>query len=325
MERIAILTSTGIGDIISLTALINKLKKEFPKSQIILFTVRGGFLKSQKIEHIDSVIKLDKIKWFKLVFSQFTIFINLGYFKSQTSLPKQILYRLINTIQCTRRKACLNNLDTEPYVKQNVVNIRLNILHKINILTTKSDYKIYLPFAMQKKALPFVGRYTVIHLGAKATYKTRLWHLENWIEVIRYLIRANYYIVLIGSEAEQSLNNKITKEVGSSKIIDMSHKLSISQTACIIKNSAFMISTNSGPMWIGAALEIPQIVLCGPSKFVWEPFNDNAIVVRVKIDRKYCRIPCDNTACYYNDNLCMKRITVKQVKNAINKIMETNK
>ena len=69
------------------------------------------------------------------------------------------------------------------------------------------------------------------------------------------------------------------------------------------------ISADSGPAHLAASLNIPTIVLFGPtSEKITGPKGRGVRIIRQDID---CQIPCYKTDC--KDNYCMTRITPDRV------------
>ena len=83
-----------------------------------------------------------------------------------------------------------------------------------------------------------------------------------------------------------------------------------------------LISVNTGPMHIGAALEIPMVVLDGSSRLpLWAPVSDTAIVVHYQNDVDCA--PCHQTGRCRVTNSCMNRITVDDVLAALARLAQS--
>ena len=328
MKKITILSSLGIGDIITLTPLLKKLKGIYPKSKIIIYSLRRGFLEKEKINFVDNIKIIKNLKDFFFFFKKRKdILIGLGYYLNISGRIKTIIYKLIFLFCNSKEKIYYNNLDEKGLKDKNMVEIKLEILKKLKINLKKEDYNLFIPFDFKKekrkikkilKKIKLKNRLVLFHIGSKKGYTNRFWAIEKWIKVIEYLNKNNR-IVFVGRKEDKKEIQKIIEKGGFERIIDFSEKLSIKETTALIDKADLFISTNSGPMWIAAALKKPQIVLCGPSKFSWEPYNKYAKVIRKIVNRKDCNPPCDLKHCKYKDNLCMKKIGVEEVIKEINK------
>jgi heptosyltransferase III len=331
MNKIIILSSVGIGDIITLGPLVRKLKKLYPKSIINIYSFKRGHLQKFKINDIDNIIILDNpISVMKLFIEKVDMLIDTGYYPNLYGYLKMIIHHFVILFIRAEKKICNGKLDKQEFKNKNRVEIQLDTLKKINIKLNREDYTLFIPFTFEeekKQVKEILDKNTIeaniaiviFHFGTKKDYYTRFWLKNRWIKIINY-IRDNYRanICFVGGPDDIGMTNEIINLLDYS-VLNLTGKLSIKQTVALISESRLFISTNSGPMWITAALHKPQIALCGPSKLAWNPYNHNAIIIRRVISRKYCTPPCDKKKCIYKDNLCMKTIAVSDVLNAIKK------
>lgn len=337
MKTIGIFSSLGIGDIIVLGPLVKKLKSIYPESEISVISMRPGYLQglavTKELFYIDKIIILNRIQEFLRIFPRRAdLFIFLGYYSKLSGFLKVFLYHSLFFILRSNKKIKYNELETPDFKGVNMVEIKLNILKKLGINLSNEDYELFLPFSfeeetkemeelLKKSNITQKDFLVTIHLGTKEKYFTRFWPFERWVETINYL-KQNYNakIIFIGGKNDIKETEKVIKELKFSSL-NFIGELSIKQTSALIDKCSLFISTNSGPMWIAAALHKPQIALCGPSKFAWDPYNKKALVIRKIINRKHCNPPCDAKICHYKDNLCMKSITTKYILNIIDSLI----
>jgi len=92
----------------------------------------------------------------------------------------------------------------------------------------------------------------------------RSWPIENFIEVIEYLLgQKNIQVIITGglSETEVEYSKKIDSEDFNEDFVNLIGKTSIRGMAAIIKHSQFVISPDSGPAHIGTVMNKPVIGL----------------------------------------------------------------
>jgi len=329
--EIAFFWSHSLGDFVVSTPLLRRIKNTYPESHITYITIktqhRNLFLNSPYIDKLFEISKsniknliIDLIKLrtqrFDLVFSPFP--------------HKKFSRALVGLIKGQRLVKSRHNL----YDKKNIINKGFDVLEAFGISIKGSDKKLLWPFdireynekinyILHKNHINYDDLLIGIHLGAKKDYYNRIWPTRNWVNIINYLIRdLSAKIVFVGSGWDKVQTVEVIKHIEIKKgIVNLVDRLNIKETAVLINRCKMFISTNSGPMWIAAAFQKPQIALCGPSLFQWEPYNDNALVIRNVINRKGCNPPCDVKKCQYRDNLCIESIEVDIVKKAVDKIM----
>ena len=115
-------------------------------------------------------------------------------------------------------------------------------------------------------------------------------------------------IVVVGSPAEAPLAGEI--EAATRKpLINLAGKTSVRDLMALLSLSAFLVTNDSGPMHIGAALGVPLVAIFGPTD--WRrtsPWTSLAKVVRVEIDCSPCRLrTCDR------GHECMLGVTPEMV------------
>ncbi len=334
MQKIAILSSAGIGDTIILGPLLKKLKAAYPVSSITVLSRRGGFMENYPIRHIDKMIRLDSIvRILGSLRERHDLLIGLGYYSNINGHINALLYRLFILLARAVKKIYHGELDAEAFKGKNMVRIELDILKKLGIEIKESDYNIFVPFSFdaekekikeildgfQREDKPFT---VTFHVGVKKGYFTRSLPEAKWISAIERLHeKYGARMIFAGSAGDAAPTGEVARSL-SFPVLDLTGKLSVKETTALIDETDIFVSTNSGPMWIAAALGKPQVAVCGPSKFAWEPYNEKAIVIRKVINRKHCLVPCDSRKCRYGDNLCMESIKPEDIVEAVDNLAE---
>ena len=166
--------------------------------------------------------------------------------------------------QNLRKKAfTLQKLNAKKWL---LVKLKINILPKIHIvdrmmeavapLGIKNDLEgldYFIPeeenFEIGNLAPPFQNGYVAIVLAG--TYYTKRLPAEKHLELINQL---NYPLILLGGKNELPLARKIEKQA-QGKLINLCNKLSINQSASIVKKAQLVIANDTGLMHIAAAFK----------------------------------------------------------------------
>lgn len=115
--------------------------------------------------------------------------------------------------------------------------------------------------------------YVVVHAGPLAAYKR--WPLGHWVNLITWLAKEGYQVVLSASPAKQDiqLNHDITSLLDDAtrvKVIDAAGQLTIPQAGTLIRGAALFIGVDTSITHLAAACNTPTITLFGatpPSNF----------------------------------------------------------
>jgi len=156
----------------------------------------------------------------------------------------------------------------------------------------------------------------VVHPGGKKP--TKLWPLSNFISLIDILIKdTGARIILVGSADEVGMANTIEAQV-KKEIINITGTHSLTQLAAVIKKADLMVSNDSGPMHIAAAVGTPVVALFSGVDIphVWYPFGDIHRVIRKEVN---CS-PCFRNEC--DEHRCMVEISVEEVLQAVRELLK---
>ena len=164
---------------------------------------------------------------------------------------------------------------------------------------------------------PLVG----FHVGygpaaRKKNHEQRLrgWPLLHFAEVGKWLLDHGAAIVLNGSEADRETVHRLALLLPREGVYDFTGQLTLRESVGLIRNLDLLVSVDSGPAHIAAALGTPLLVLWGPG--ILEQTRPVADQGPVDILRE--AVPC--APCYgtplmktCRDNICMQRITPARV------------
>lgn len=332
VKNIAYMGAHGIGDLIINIPILKKLRNVFPDvmvNYICIKTKYKGFL--EDCIYIDSVTELDR-SFFKLPFQIMKLRkkrFDLMVMPMATRKPTKVLAKLVGAKSLA---ICVEDIFSE----KNLVDKAFSTLEQIGIQTKQEEKKLEWPFSLNESKSKInkilkenkINKQDLligIHAGADKKLAANLWLGKRWAKATEYLIeKSKAKAVFVGGKDDEEHMKEIVNLLKKKKaILNLVNKLSIKETAALIDKCKLFISTNSGPMWIAAALGKPQVVLSGPSLVQSNAYNNKAIVIQKKINRKDCWPPCgsrSNTKCKYKDNLCMKSISVEDVIKAIKNI-----
>lgn len=93
----------------------------------------------------------------------------------------------------------------------------------------------------------------------------RAWSEQGWLELAsRVLAGSEFVIALIGGEDESALCQRIAEAAGS-RCLNMAGRLSLPETAALLKNCHAVVSADTGPAHIAVAVGTPVVGLLGPT------------------------------------------------------------
>ena len=148
----------------------------------------------------------------------------------------------------------------------------------------------------------------LVAINPMARWKTKLWENIKFANLADRLQKElSCQIVFTGSRDDRGKIDEITRMM-EGDAINLSGKTSLKELAYLYSECRLMISTDTGPMHMAAAMGCPVVALFGPT-VPWRtgPYGECHKVVREDLD---CS-PCFKKRCAHVT--CMKGITVDRV------------
>jgi heptosyltransferase-2 len=97
-----------------------------------------------------------------------------------------------------------------------------------------------------------------------------------------------------------------------------SEDVSFGPTKAVIRRAALLVTTDSGPRHIAAAVGTPTITLFGPIDPRWsENYQPDAVNLRLPLE---CS-PCGKRACPLGHHRCMRDLTPDMVMRAVKQVL----
>lgn len=154
----------------------------------------------------------------------------------------------------------------------------------------------------------------LIAINPQTKWETKLWYNDRFSEVADCLAAKDVFVVFTGGAADRNTIREIQGNMVHSSL-DLTGKSSLKELAALYELAHVVISTDTGPMHISAAVGTPVVALFGPTA-PWRtgPHGDGHHVLRHAMP---CS-PCFKRQCLLDDDVkkCMKTIAVSQVVDA---------
>lgn len=161
---------------------------------------------------------------------------------------------------------------------------------------------------LHAEGIPHANRFLVLNPGA-AYGSAKRWHEDRFAEVADILAgEMGLDVALIGSEDERPVAEQIRDRMKSRTAV-LNGKTSLETLIGVLAESSLMITNDSGPMHIAAALGVPTVAVFGSTdERVTAPFGPRTRVVKNPVE---CS-PCLLRECPI-DHRCMNGVTVEDV------------
>jgi heptosyltransferase II len=144
------------------------------------------------------------------------------------------------------------------------------------------------------------------------------WYPERFAEVAGRLAAAwNAKTVIFGGPGETDIADGIERHL-SGRCCNLAGTTNLRELMALIQRCNFLVTNDSGPMHIAAALGVPLVAIFGSTDHATtSPYTDRAVIVRKDVD---CA-PCKLRECP-TDHRCMTAVTANDVVQASLRLLE---
>jgi len=321
-QKILIVKPSSLGDVVHSLAFLNAVREQFPDAEIHWVVARGleGLLTGHPM--IKKIWVINKDMWKKL--SQIS-----SSFSEIQSLLRNLRkehYDIVVDLQGLLRSGIITMATGAPvrigfmearegsrffYTHRvkggkdiHAVDRYLKIASFLGCDIT--DVRFPLPLKVTSSPLPHHHStdkaYAIMVPGAR--WRTKRWPPEYFGELTSLL---PIKTVIVGSRADVDIANRIVA-LSNGRALSLAGNTEISELVEIMRGARFVVSNDSGPMHIAAALGIPVFAIFGPTDPMrTRPYGEGHTIIREDIS---C-IPCFKRKC--GDLKCMENLSVEKV------------
>ena len=306
--RILIELPTWLGDAVMTTPAIENLSHFFEDSQITLIgsLVSIDALKNHPIVLTTYVLDKQSINLYQTLkdFDEFDVF-----FSFRSSFRSKFIKFYISS-------KSKYQFDKKKYIKDHQVEKYNNFINdSLNINTFASK------LILHTKEKNTDGKNKLLGINPGASYgSAKRWYPKEFADVAIDL-SSQYDIIIFGGPDEKDIANDIEKyliEKGVDNYQNLAAQTTIKELIIQISYLDLFITSDSGPMHLAAAFQIPTVAIFGPTKdnetSQW--MNEKSMIVKKNLE---CQ-PCMKRTCPLKHHKCMKLLEASDVLEAVKRL-----
>lgn len=165
-----------------------------------------------------------------------------------------------------------------------------------------------------------------IILHATSGNPKKQWETEKWAKIVQWLSdEKDAQVIFNGAKQDYAVYDKILSHLEENgnklkiKPANLCGEFSIRETLAFTKMCDLIAGCDSGNLHIAASVGVPVIGIYGPMNTIkWRAWEDNSVVIKTDLP---CQ-PCGLKKACKRDFQCIKDISVNQVKEEIEKLLE---
>jgi len=327
--KILILKPSSLGDVIQALPVLRLLKLHWPESEIFWWIDSGLAPLLEGDPDLSGIVRFKRRRWSKPV-NWPEAWFSIRWLRRQN-------FDLVIDLQCLFRSGMfawlangksLVGLDEHREGARGFYDIAvrrgsfhthaadwyLAVLKRLNIPTERKfewmPERTSISAQVKRKWSTDAARWITVQPGAR--WLNKRWPVENFTELIRRMAatRPEFRFAILGS-AEDSAAGAAISQAAPQQCLDLTGKISLPEMVEWIRLSELMISNDTGPMHVAAALGKPVIAIFGPTEpRRTGPYGQLQNVIRVDLP---CA-PCLKSRCHYHKPMeCLRAIAPEMV------------
>jgi len=335
VNRILIIQTAKIGDLICSTPVFREVKRKYPHSRL---TVIIDPVTKELLEHnpyVNEIVTLKKSDYNGFAGkAKLSNLIRKGGYDISISLNPNVPYAISlfwglvpvrlsvmpDFAGMTFKLASVFFTGLQKHVRGNqTIETYMKMLELISIKSNDISKEVYRSEGADKKVQQILGSIEKPLIGIAVSSGNKMKELGEGkiVELIDKLIEAmDNYIVLIGSSQDVNAAGSISDAVAKKEqIINATGKLSLAELPALIERLSLYIGVDSGITYMADSLSIPLINIAGPSDMQDQrPVGNDAIILQKKLK---C-VPCSHAfkapyECQRGDRECIKSVSIEEI------------
>jgi heptosyltransferase-3 len=324
-QRILVVVTRRIGDVLLATPVVRSLKVAWPEAKIEMLVFAGteGFVAgSADLSGIVTVAerptRRDHLRLFARMFRRYDLALSLVP-GDRPTLYAFLAGRRRAGLLIDSRKHWWKRTLLDAWVPFDGLNTHTVLMHLalLRAIRVPPVREVVPAFTSQDEAAAQSALsklrgapYAVLHPYPKFRYK--MWHEPGWGEIGNWLTKEGLRVVITGGPdaAEREYARRIAGSIDNT--LDLSGQLSLATLAAVLSRASLYVGPDTAVTHAAAALRIPTIALYGPSDPVkWGPWpagydsdvnpwrrHGDQRVNRVRLIQGRARcVPCMNEGC----------------------------
>ena len=294
--NILLLQLKRIGDLILTTPVIAAVREKYPAAKISLVVAHGTRELLPAIRGIDETFVArgnvrDAGKWFRVARRRYEYCIDFTLSDRSAFIAALSRARKRIAPDHARSRAKLRAMSYNELVKASLrllhtVDYNLSLLAPLGIRGASPQLVLDLPtlaFARAEQLLTesgVRGNFLILHPGSARIEK--FWEAERWAALIDFAAERQLHCVITGApSALEQTHIEHIKAAARAPFVNLSGKADLVTLAALIKRARLLVTVDSAPVHLAAAMQTPQVALFGPTNPLhWRPRFTPAIVLQ---------------------------------------------
>ena len=348
VKNILVIKFFGLGSILLSTPALQLLRSTYPSARLTFLTFGRNREILERISSVDSILTIESSSFSEFFLTtyrtlhslrkaKFDLVFDFEFFSKFSTLLSGITgapYRVGFDLPVQWRKKIVTHsvpLTKEKHVTQAFVDQVFTLSKPVPIPDLQHPLVHQNDVTSLKNKLTLNGQgIIVINVNAGETFLERRWQPDHYAALLKRLqnVYPDFSYYFTGLQHERPYIQSIIDATASkSNCYNTAGELLLGELIALFKQSLVVISNDSAPLHIAAALRVPSIGLYGPeSPKFYGPVGTQTITIYKSISCSPCMNIYDakSFTCPYNAK-CMQEISVEEVFQAVEQQLNRNR
>ncbi len=334
--KILLIKLRSIGDVIYNTAVYRPLKQSFPDAHLTVLVERASYDLVRDHPDVDEALCFDKgslwdqLKFYWMLFKgRYDVAIDMhegtrgAIMCFATQAPLRVGHKL------ARRSFLYNvKLELDGFQLDYPLDYQVALIKKMGAVFDKIAPAIHLSDASRDRARKLLlengirpeDPYCIIHPGTRKIYNQ--WPFDRFARLAeRFAVDYGLKVVITCGPGEEDLAQAVIREIKDTSFVLIT--ASLQELGAITEGAEFSVCHNGGYMHLSSVLGTPVIALFGSvHPRVWKPLGQRDVILYKQVECSPCNHKTRKKECYQGDTECLQKITVDDVLEGVNRILE---
>ncbi|MBM3891666.1 MAG: glycosyltransferase family 9 protein [Verrucomicrobia bacterium] len=281
--RILIIRGGAIGDFILTLPAIGALRERWPQAHLEILGYPRIAVLAERRHYADAVRSIDAAALARFFAVGCALDPALSQYFAGFDLVVSYLYDPDNVFSDNLRRAGVRQLlcgsakpETEhaaSHFLRPLAELGLTVSHPVPRVFPSAEDRAFADQFHQPSTINHSPSPVAIHPGSGGGHK--VWPVERWFDIIRWLREQGREILLVGGEADDAARD-VLAPLG----VRTAWSLLLPQLAAVLEGCALFAGHDSGITHLAAAVGCPTLALFGPtSPQVWAPLGPHVRVL----------------------------------------------
>jgi ADP-heptose:LPS heptosyltransferase len=259
--KILVVRFSSIGDIVLTSPVVRCLKEQIPNVQIHFLTKKSFRSLVDSNPYIDQVYSIDKSIdecLLRLKNEKYDFVVDLHNNLRTFSLKNKLRVPAAGFPKLHLEKWLLVNFKKEMKDKRHIVDRYFEAVKSLKVVNDSKPCDFFIKQEDEVDVSAYdlkVNKYISFAIGAQ--FATKRMPVEKMKEI---LSKIEVQVVLLGGSSDREVGDELSQF---SHVLDLSGKLTIGQSASLVKQSAVLLTHDTGLMHIASAFQIPIVSVWG--------------------------------------------------------------